>query len=812
MSVLTRLRTRPGNGPEMGTHTIGNALVVHPKDRMTNGARALAMSVAADPDHDLVVVDLPTGSPISMWESVAEVLPRRRRGVRLVIGGRSRETTALAGQWLSERLGRTVLAPDGNVVPGASGSLFVHSGQGSGWVRFHPGRPPQWEAKRFPRPSWDSAEVAEFWPTSATGVAEPIPGGVWIRPLRHAPEHRNRLIESVPCQPEVLSLVLGCPGAPPLELEDVARFWQKLPPELRERARFVLYGPLVLPPDTSAGQALADALGEKIACYLGMPTGQAAAPEVYTLGPDGRLGWHSYSRELGFEPGGDGPALVSHRRPVYGVAELAPAVYWYAPDAVLEVVQSGLWVRPPHDVDTALAVRMAPLDPAVNVLTYDASTESIAARMRLLAEDVLSRLDQTTRRLSRIVPASALHRPRVRVSRPAAAVVETVETAAVAPVVPVVDEPSQTQVVPAAQIQLAEVIEAPPVEPAGAPIAQAVELPVESPGDGSSLSSLQLRLESSPLPSDGQFSQPVDVPAAPVAEAPAQVAAVAVAEPVVKPDVKPEVKPQATARPQPAPSTEASALLPRGGLDKERGWLRTTLSREYEAIAHTVARVLSEHPGVQGGQSRSSAEVLTDAVAVRLYLSAAGDAIDRGLRTAEPGPHVPFARCVVSGLNRLPSHRGATVFTASPTPAQLKLYRERRLLTEWGFTSALTGPCAGQKGEVDVLLWAMTSRRTRLLEPENDPTEDRVLFVPGTSFKVLDLVEPTEGKRGQILLRELSAAEIGPDGRVENNRGSLDEMAVTSLREHLGRWAEAEPRRRVARSAADRFGALPGLV
>ncbi len=59
----------------------------------------------------------------------------------------------LAGQWLSERLNRTVLAPHGHLIRGAGWRLFVHAGRRTaGWVRYRPGQPPAWEAKRFPRP------------------------------------------------------------------------------------------------------------------------------------------------------------------------------------------------------------------------------------------------------------------------------------------------------------------------------------------------------------------------------------------------------------------------------------------------------------------------------------------------------------------------------------------------------------------------------------------------------------------------------------------------------------------------------------
>jgi hypothetical protein len=223
--------------------------------------------------------------------------------------------------------------------------------------------------------------------------------------------------------------------------------------------------------------------------------------------------------------------------------------------------------------------------------------------------------------------------------------------------------------------------------------------------------------------------------------------------------------------------------------------------------------VLSEHPGLQGGDAKTNTEILSDSVAVRLYLSPQGAAIDAGLRTARKGPHVPFARCVVAGLSRLPSHRGATVLAASPSREEWKLLSRRSLLTEWGFLNALTAPSADLTGDVDVLIWAMTARRTKLLEPGGDEhVDNRVLFMPGTSFKVLDIVEPSSRGRGQVLIRELSANEIDAEGRVEKDRVSFDELATASLRRCAERWGEEQPTSSVGTAAVARFGALPGLV
>ncbi|GAA4860980.1 hypothetical protein [Saccharopolyspora cebuensis] len=876
MPALTRRRRDEPDVPLM-KQTVGNALVVSPERRMTPEAQEMALSVAPDTEHDMVVVDLPGDLPISAWDSVAALLPRHRRGVRLVLGGRSREATALAGQWLSERLGRTVVAPDGVIFRGTGGTLFVHSGKGSGWVRFRPGKAPEWEAKRFPRPMWD-AGVVEPWPTSSVGVAEPIPGGVWIHPaVRDARTggHWDRLTRGMPCQPEVLTIVLGCPGAPALSLDDVARFWRRLDPALRDRVRFVQYGPVHLPEGDALGQALADLLHTKVVCYSGMPVGSRFAPDVYTMLPDGELGWHAFARELGYAPRGhaahqDAPVLLSHRAPFAGLEQVAPAVYWYTPDAVLEVVQSGLWVRPPEGAQNADAVRAEPGSAEVNVLSYDAVDERRAARMRRLAEDVLARLDPATRVRCRIAPASEAGRGAVRVTGPAggalgaapapdapaagsAAAPPEAITDVFAPAVdapppveapsagptasPVSASPGPAPGTPALDVPPPAGTTAPPEaaappQPAAPPEAAAppeTTAPPERtapPATGDEpASAMPLRLESSPVPDIGAPAEPPGAPAEP----PSRPEPEAVPEPEPRSEPEPRAEPEARAEPgaraaeerpaptpapraQPVPQPGASALLPGTGIAEERAWLRKSLSREFDATAHSVSRIISEHPGFQN-DARSSSDVLTDTVAVRLYLQAHGAAVDTALRTGANGPHVPFARCVVSGLSTLPSHRGATVFPASPSTEHWELYRKRQLVTEWGFTHALTEPGAEQGGEVDVLVWSMTARRTKLLELDGaDRVDHRVVFAPGTNFKVLELVEPgAEGERGRILLRELAHSEVDEEGRV-TARAALDELAGTSLRRCVERWAAGRSSGVVGEAARARFGALPGLV
>ena len=857
MTRLTRWsRPRSGESPII-RHTVGNATVLRARPKISAEARDIALSVQQDDHNDIVLLDLHGDVPMGLWESVAAELRRRRRGIRLVVCGQRQETAALAGQWLSDRLNRTVITPYGRVFQGVAGSLFVHSESGGGWVRHRPGRPPTYDAKRFPQPEWDLA-VAERRPTSSVGVAEPLPGGVWIHDTK-AGEASHRfwqwLASAVPCQPQALSIVLGSPNTAPLSLDDVARFWRGLDDEGRRCARFIQFGPVALPVGDALGQALADTLRATVVCFGGVPLGRPERTDIFTVEADGRLGWQVFARELAYEPRerpmatAKTPRVLSHRDPVGLGDPVAPLVYWYGPDAVIEVIQSGLWMRPTEAPKGADSVRAIKPRPDRHVFVYDDSSEHRAQRMRLLAEDVVARLDAATRQRSVLAAASTVSSHQAvtiagaiasddlpSVNRTATAEQNSAEYTVVSPArasvlsVPVMRDGSDTIVQP--QEEAVGGRHAAPVAAGGtiarlpgpAPAAPFTELPSppsppQPAGVPASLAEpVQAQRAAGALPSTpgyaGDPAAPRPLPARPAAPD----------GPETGPPGRPAMRPirtdgtsvvaPPTARLQPIPEAAASAISNGSQLGEERAWLRRSLSREFDIVASSISRVLSQHPGMQGGSRQANAEVVNDSVAVRLYLSAQGAAIDGGLRSGKNGPHVPFARCVVAGLSLLPSHRGATIFAASPSGEQWELLKNRRLVTEWGFTNALTAPSADQTGEVDVLVWSMTARRTRLLEPDGDDhVDDRVLFMPGTSFKVLDMVEPgADGARAQILLRELAANEIDPNGRVDTDRASFDELARASLQRCWERWADSASDSHVGRAAISRFGALPGLA
>jgi hypothetical protein len=263
---------------------------------------------------------------------------------------------------------------------------------------------------------------------------------------------------------------------------------------------------------------------------------------------------------------------------------------------------------------------------------------------------------------------------------------------------------------------------------------------------------------------------------------------------------------------QPEPTAAASVVPPEKGLERERGWLRRSLGERFDTAAGFAQRVLSESPGLHTGPRNSASDALTDLAAVRLYLTGATASIDAAIRAGAAGPHVPLARCAAGGLRRLPSYRGPATLRATLSPAEYAWYREGRVVREHSFLAALSGVRRGLPGNTDVLVWSLTARRTSMLVPD---IPDRVLFAPGTGFKVLSSVD---GARPVVMLRELSAAEFDQHGRVDDARVPLDEIALAGLQQISTLWQQAEDDADsqagdpLPEEHADAFGAPPGLL
>ncbi|WP_370942267.1 hypothetical protein AB5J62_24460 [Amycolatopsis sp. cg5] len=738
-AILRRRRTAGDSPPQVGLVRAGHATVVHRAGEPARDATALALSLVEDVGYDVLVVDLPAGTGDTHWEALALCVAGSRLPVRLVPVGGFRTEAAAAALWLSDRLARPVLAPGGVASRCPGGGLFVDSGPNTGWFRFSPGQEPERTGKRFPAPSWESPAVVDRFAASGSGVAEPLPAGVWLRPEgdpRWIDAGRARLSRWLSCQPDVLTAVLGGHGLPELPLDFVEKWWDLLPAADRGKVRFVHYGQVESPGGQSAGHVIAERLGMTVVFYNGLPVGAPDRPDVLTIRADGSHGWSMFAQELAYRPGARAgepplpPELRAHRRPLAELKESTPGCYLYGPDVVLEVVPAGLWVRPLGVDDAeAMTVRSTVPDPAVQAVYYDVGDHESTGRLQRCAEEVLARLDASTRLSSQVLRA------------------------------PNQADPAETSAKDSALPTSARLLG----------------------GAGQLMPDMAERTEAlapaEPADTSGERTEALRSPG-PLA-----------------------------VRAQETPKSAADAREPAVGLAAERAWIRATYEEEFSAVADVMPAAFA---GILADGSGD--ELLADFAAVRMYLAGGAGDLDSRLRAAMPGPHVAFARCVRSGLARLPVYRGATVATLTPPEALWDFLADAPILTEWGFLTMLSKPSVPSAGDTDVLLWSMTGRLTAALEPKDVQVANRVIFLPGTTFRIVDAIKPAGDSRGTILVRESSSAELNGAGDGVDTGAALDELTRTSLRRAGLRWSAGSSDAGSRAASGGWANRVPGVV
>lgn len=778
---------------------VGDALLVHPRGHLDPRAAGFARGLSRDPQHTLVVVDLPAGVLADEWRSVAKLLSSTRySSLRIVFGRDKGEPVRRAATLISERLDREVLATDGTLVPTATGGLFVRSDD-SAWIRFRPGRPSQFDSQRFPKPHWESSLPSHARAISASTTAQPVPSGVWLRHTERdlLPDDHQRTVETVPTDPHRLLVVLGSPGTPPLPIDDVSRYWEGVLPDARDTVRFHLYGTLDIPDLVAPGQYLADALDHEVVLCSSLPyntpsQGEATSALAYVP-----------ARNSAHVEGTQRPDGIAAPNPTPAQAATAgpssePETSGTTPDAAVargvgedselgtrnnsagvaggsEIAAGDPLLRSAHPTAPA-ATRSLPQTPRVQVVS--ASTAPTPGTVREAAQPSMpDKAAEPAPVAPGAIPEPAAAMARLQAA-PQPAAPETPQNSLLEPGTP--REPDHG-VAPPTPPHSVNTAPAPTLEPD-----PASQLPSEPPEISAPETGLapepepparpvraaapRFRLESgTPAPEPARLPDPQ--PATGPTPAPTQ------PTPVLAPPSASNESPGVLV--QPVPKSPACAVPPERGIARERDWLRRTFSEQYNATAGAVSRVMSETPGLRGGSKVEAADALTELVAVRLYLSGDSRGADATVRTATTGPHVPFARCVTAGLRRLPSYRGPALLRTRLTDAERAWYSAGRLVTEWAFCHARTSLHTGPRGlgATDVLIWSMTSRRTTSLDPT---LPDRVVFLPGSVFKVLR----TDGNT--VLLREVSPSEVAEDGKVDVRQARLDEIALKGLENILG--------------------------
>ena len=386
--------------------SVGNAMVIHSEKPMTERAKMFAFSVPVE-KVPVVVLDLPPWSPSAVWEALVKVFPRGRRVVRVLpVPGHNQ--TMQMGLWLANQLRRNVVVPVGNLVA-VGGSLFIPpAAYRSGWVECAPGMRSRLLGRRFPSPHWECAVACEPFMTEGA-VAEPVPGGLWIRPAAltgAVSAYYGPLSRLAATRPNSMTIVLGAPGPSSVHVEDVVQAVARLPEELRQsQLSFVLYGPVSGSDGIAPGQALANRLGRPVVIR------PASSPPVEDVSGSAPVP-ATFALELGYLPAEHGgparPAeILAHREPLSGLVTLSRTSYAYPPDAVLEVVPTGLLVRPPDGgVHTERVRAMVPgLTPR---LLFDTGPGTDVQRMRQVAEEVRARLDPGTIQATDIASAAEI--------------------------------------------------------------------------------------------------------------------------------------------------------------------------------------------------------------------------------------------------------------------------------------------------------------------------------------------------------------------------------------------------------------------
>lgn len=216
-----------------------------------------------------------------------------------------------------------------------------------------------------------------------------------------------------------------------------------------------------------------------------------------------------------------------------------------------------------------------------------------------------------------------------------------------------------------------------------------------------------------------------------------------------------------------------------------------------QAMAVVAARTVPEPRELRGGLRNDCVSSLADLAAVHLYLTEEWPWLDAALLEGTVGAHLPLARCVASGLRRLPSYRGPAIVRTSAVSMVMDWYRENQFVVDQGFWTASVPATELRENGPGLLVWSLTGRRTGAVDPD---APERLVFSPGTRFKVLRV---SEGLRPVVLMRELFPPELAVH---RDQTGWLDESTVAELE-----GAAAEPSLQMADITGPR-GRLPGLI
>jgi len=694
----------------------GATLVVGPAEGAGQAALALARTMPADRGRTVVVVDVPPGAENTFWGSVAAAL-QGRGPIRLAASHAGSMRPTAPAQWLATQLQTEVIAPDGavSVVPGA---VFVAGTQGYGcWLRFQPGASPTPFGRRFPVPLWETMDPNSAWPTGDVGIAEPIPAGLWLR-AQAVPLDPNsmdaRPVLSLPCRENVLTIVVGGPGQPVIPTEEVCRLLTALPSGARTRVRLVQYAG-----SGELGQLVAEQLGEPIAAYTGLPVAnlrEGSGAGVVAVNRRGHPTWRPFVTEVRCVP----------RNAEDQAKPAVPVVVGY---------------RPP-------VPGLVEVEPAVFSLGDGVVLEAVASGLWVREADLADGADV---RSQPVDPEWA----RLTVGTPGRATPGAVAVAGAALV-----ERLEPEVRKLLRVVFCDATATAVPWPA-APVEEEPPAPVEPPV----------------VPAVPVVPVPAGAHAAPEVSAPA---------PLFQPSEVP-LRLDGPLPAAPVPSWEASApawseqvvdedreTVPADHQSTDEEWdaVRRILGERYAPHAAAIGRMLAQRSG--GPVDPISVEaIVTELAAVSACLTQDEEMVVETLRSGRLGRLRPYIGAVVSGMRRLPLHQGVTTCWGGTEEAPR--YRSGDVLVDHGLLNTLANPQGPSDGGVEYLLWSVTGRRIGVVDRKASIVQERVLFAPGTPFKVLAIAEAENSSPMQVMLQEVV------DPQRERQLASLRPGTLTQL-------------------------------
>ncbi|MFG3039901.1 hypothetical protein ACGFYZ_23695 [Streptomyces sp. NPDC048330] len=581
----------------------------------------------------------------------------------------------------------------------------------------------------------------------ATERCRPVPGGVWLGGL---PDVVEPLIGVAP---DTFLVGVGSPAHPTLPTPELL---DRVPQDAAGERHLLLAAPWAEPSDLVAmAVALADRLDRTVRTAIGLPVRTADDHATTYLDDRGAPTWQPPLLELAASPEHHRVVPSAWLRPS-GPEETAPALY-ACPGAegwVLELVPSGVWLRPADPVHDARPRTLRP-DPSLPLLIVGDGERPVDPGLRRVLPDVLAALPD----LGATEPYGLLVHGDASDEDPPRSWADALDlrwlgctgSHPAEPDPPMREAPEpRMQPAPEARVQEAHVTPPPPVTP---------------------------RTAATP-----------PTPATPPTQATTTPA------PVIPP---------ASVVPSPIPGG-------RSGPD-DRAALRELLGEKYHILASKAELLASRLPSLR---SLAQEGLKPDMVAIALYQADAPDPGSRaGLaeaaRAPVPGPFTPLLRCLESGLRRLPGHYGAVMLAAPAERVPLDRYVPGAVLVEPAAVATVPACDVELEGTVEFGIWSTTGRRTSVFAGTDD--EPEVVFPPGTAFSVLALhlsEDDTDATAPiRVLLREISPAESeGPDDRSRKR----DEQARTRLTDWFERRDMLQPTDRRPLPNPARFHVAPG--